>query len=576
MIPKNINRSHILKAIREIDRNGFPRSRKSRKFQLVYRGRNYPPKYVVSLANKHASGFELESSQFSGGQETNSSLRRLGFKIVELLQSGTAKPTAHQRKRHDERCPECKRTIEVLLRQIYGEVKVNYRFETGTKPQDYKQTAHYHNLKEIFNELQNHRGHKDFVKARALPHCDFFIPDPGFIVEFDESQHFTACRKLALSKYPETLELGFDRDKWIKLCEIVDAKDNDPIYRDEQRAWYDTLRDFLPSIQGLKPTIRLFSQDLRWCGLRPENPSDGERFKEILKGTKRNWIIEVRQDPDPSLGRIIVAGDWQGNIDATKSLLKDICDAWPKKKRVSFLITCGGFINFPWPSSLSNLEVGNPVYPERAAVEFLAEEARRNVELLLTENLCDKLEKCTRYLTVGIDTSKSKISVTRNYISEPHIELVFLIDLKERTYRWTGKSYPTPNQERGLVRTADLEKHFFESDFGKVLILGCHDLTIFNPRSDATAKGWRKEVKDEFKLLSKKRDPSIVLQHPHTTDSSRIWLTAWNSLARLLPNVKEYASAGRYYNKGEPCRSELLDVLRKTKCADTLDFIVRV
>ena len=212
MIPKNIKRRHILKVIREIDRNGVPESRKSRRFQLVYKGRDYPPKYVVSLANKHANGFELESSQFSGGQETNSSLRRLGFKIVELLRSGAAKPTSHQRKRHNERCPECKRTVEALLRQIYGEVKVNYRFETGTKPQDYKQTTYYHNLKEIFNELRNHRGHRNFVKAQILPHCDFFIPDPGFIVEFDESQHFTACRKLALFKYPETLGLGFDRD----------------------------------------------------------------------------------------------------------------------------------------------------------------------------------------------------------------------------------------------------------------------------------------------------------------------------------------------------------------------------
>jgi hypothetical protein len=55
------------------------------------------------------------------------------------------------------------------------------------------------------------------------------------------------------------LELGFDKKRWIRLCETIGAKDNDPPYRDEQRAWYDTLRDFLPSIRGLKPTIRLHS-----------------------------------------------------------------------------------------------------------------------------------------------------------------------------------------------------------------------------------------------------------------------------------------------------------------------------
>jgi hypothetical protein len=34
------------------------------------------------------------------------------------------------------------------------------------------------------------------------------------------------------------------------LCEEINAKDNYPPYRDEQRAWYDTLRDFLASDKG--------------------------------------------------------------------------------------------------------------------------------------------------------------------------------------------------------------------------------------------------------------------------------------------------------------------------------------
>ena len=95
-----------------------------------------------------------------------------------------------------------------------------------------------------------------------------------FIVEFDESQHFTEPRKIALENYPIELELGFDRKKWIKLCEEIKAKDDDPPLRDEQRTWYDTLRDFLPAIKGLKPTIRLFAKDYQWCDLDANNPSD--------------------------------------------------------------------------------------------------------------------------------------------------------------------------------------------------------------------------------------------------------------------------------------------------------------
>lgn len=582
MIPKNIDRVHILRAIEEIDKKDIPKGRESKKFQLFHKGKYYPPKYVISLANKYANGVALDSSQFSGGRETNRFLGRLGFEDVEFSPSKAhVKPIFVSRKiserkksRHDERCPECKRTIEAMLRKIYGKIEVNYKFETGTKPEDYKDTSLYPKLKEIFFELQGYRGHKDFVRSQTLPHCDFFILNPGFIVEFDESQHFTACRKISLSKYPESLELGFEREKWIKLCEIFDAKDNDPPYRDEQRAWYDTLRDFIPAIKGLKPTVRLLSRDFRWCSLNPRISSDAERFKAILEGKKQNWTIELREDPNPSLAHIIIAGNWNGNVDVAGKLLEDIFEAWPKGKRVNFLITCGGFITFDWPSSLSYSDIGNNKFPDQKAVKFLVEEAGKNVELLLNNQLCRKLKECSRYMTVGIDTCKSKISVTRNYINEPHIELVFLIDLENGNYHWTGKSYPTPNQEKGLVRINDLRTHFFDSDFGKVLILGCHDLTVFNPRSDATAKGWRKNVKDEFKILSKKENPLIVLQHPHTTDSAKIWVSAWNRLRKLLPTVEEYGSAGRYFNEDKPCRAELIDVLAKTKHGNTIDFVV--
>jgi len=44
MIPSNIARDHILKAIREIDGQGVPRGRSSRKFLLVFKGKEYPPK----------------------------------------------------------------------------------------------------------------------------------------------------------------------------------------------------------------------------------------------------------------------------------------------------------------------------------------------------------------------------------------------------------------------------------------------------------------------------------------------------------------------------------------------------
>ena len=92
--------------------------------------------------------------------------------------------------------------------------------------------------------------------------------------------------------YPEELTLGFDRSKWIALCERIHARDNDPLYRDEQRAWYDTLRDFLPSLQNLQPTVRLYAKDCTWCSFDPHSPEDVKKFEAVLKGTHKNWEIE--------------------------------------------------------------------------------------------------------------------------------------------------------------------------------------------------------------------------------------------------------------------------------------------
>jgi hypothetical protein len=93
MIEKLIKIIHIEKAIKEIDRVGIPRNRVSRKFNLSFEGNLYPPKFVLSIASKIASGKEMEASQFGGGTETNSFFIKLGFEIIEGASSIGLKKT---------------------------------------------------------------------------------------------------------------------------------------------------------------------------------------------------------------------------------------------------------------------------------------------------------------------------------------------------------------------------------------------------------------------------------------------------------------------------------------------------
>ncbi|MCJ7631013.1 hypothetical protein MUP77_01235 [Candidatus Bathyarchaeota archaeon] len=289
MIPRNITKKDILMAIGEIKRSGVPVGRSGKKFRLEYNGQCFPPKYIISLANEYANGKRLDSSEFGGGNESNRFLRSLGFNVVLTTSSDTASvrlsqkvKTSHSKTHHDERCPKCKDFVKTMLERIYGKVEQNYKFQVGTLSQDFEGAPHYGELLEIFRILREHRGFNDFVKTKTLPNCDFFMPDSGCILEFDESQHFTLPRKVALEHYPEELVLGFDRKRWIDLCVRIDSRDSAPPYRDEQRAWYDTVRDFLPEIKGLNPTTRIFAKDFEWCSLDPSNPLDVEKFKSLL------------------------------------------------------------------------------------------------------------------------------------------------------------------------------------------------------------------------------------------------------------------------------------------------------
>lgn len=83
MIPQNIKSEHILKAIEEAETSRIPRERISDKYDLEYNKKFYPPKYIISLANKYANGKESDHSEFSGGDETNNFLKSLGFNIID-------------------------------------------------------------------------------------------------------------------------------------------------------------------------------------------------------------------------------------------------------------------------------------------------------------------------------------------------------------------------------------------------------------------------------------------------------------------------------------------------------------
>ena len=227
MIPSFITKTHILEAMRRFIQEGVPTKKESKLYCVVKDGLHFPPKHTIAVAHQVATGRCLSSNQFAGGREANNFLKNHGFHIVRCGGSCTdsSDPITFLPTGHSERCSECK-----LLENIYGTCLVNHKFFWRTHLSSYAGTPIHSALQRVAAILEKYRGFgfEDFVRTKTLPPCDYWVPDPGFIVEFDESQHFTNPRKLALSEYPGNQPLGFSREHWVKLCEQHDARDNAP------------------------------------------------------------------------------------------------------------------------------------------------------------------------------------------------------------------------------------------------------------------------------------------------------------------------------------------------------------
>lgn len=80
---EEVTAEHVELALADIDRDGYPPDARSSTYDLIKGAKRYPPKYVLSLACKHANGKEFPRQFFKGGYESQAFklLKSLGFHI---------------------------------------------------------------------------------------------------------------------------------------------------------------------------------------------------------------------------------------------------------------------------------------------------------------------------------------------------------------------------------------------------------------------------------------------------------------------------------------------------------------
>ncbi len=288
---------------------------------------------------------------------------------------------------------------------------------------------------------------------------------------------------------------------------------------------------------------------------------------------------------NPKIVRIVVDGSpsegYKNNCaKARKMLLQAFqSNAWPSRP-VKFAVTPGGFIQAPFPRDYDGKRGWHSRVEDFAKLIPYAQQA---IDDVLQGEVQKRVRQRAKFLTLGVDLNDDGGKLKQG--EEPpdtHAELVGVVDtLSGKVVHWTGKSYPTEGQKNTLVHVAKLESHLFHRDGERVLILGCHDLHLLTNRGPKTeTPSDKSKRRKRMKSLARKFKPSIILQHPHSTDSPKIWSGAWGSAKILLPRESEehiYASGIGYYNGhgGRP-RKPLKKVLKSTRCCEdhVLDIVV--
>jgi hypothetical protein len=322
--------------------------------------------------------------------------------------------------------------------------------------------------------------------------------------------------------------------------------------------------------------------------LRPDEFSGGAQTNELLErlgfavmpcncgGTRESRTIEApasRRPPEnprvaesssdraTTIVRIVSKGRTPQDARAQERMLLDAFGSrWPTGLRAKFVLTPGGFVHGTWPSSWK----GRAGWDSRVAdIEPLFVEAERQLARVVTERVYRTALGKADVLTIGIDLGDDDDDV------DERAELVAVIDIAKRAIvRWTGKSYPTPGkEEHRLVHVIDLNSHLLEIAGERVFVLGCHDLNMFNPRGHANQdpNGARRARCDEMKRKVARFKPTVVLQHPHSTDTPNIWRMPWLSLARDVPSARAWASGIAFYNNQGGVRAKLDKVLDLTR-----------
>ena len=253
-------------------------------------------------------------------------------------------------------------------------------------------------------------------------------------------------------------------------------------------------------------------------------------------------------------GRAASAKEGRRTIAVRRSLLVLALEALARQEvSARYLLTSAGFLKAKVPDGCRMTHGWDTDPGDFASLRPVAEHA---VDTLLDEATHRLAVDRVAYLVAGVDIYAD------GKHGAPHAELAVVYDVQAgRTIAVTGKSYPTSEQERSLIRNRDVRSHLREIDGDRVAILVCHDLVAWGVRSERNRRGPRARAGED--LVAAVEGPTLALHLPHTVSTSRTWANPWKVFRDQHPDLQGWASAILYRTKmdrrpTEPLGSALL------------------
>lgn len=282
-------------------------------------------------------------------------------------------------------------------------------------------------------------------------------------------------------------------------------------------------------------------------------------------------VVAPRPADRAAVGRVVLAGAAAKSLTPPGDSLTTALKAMRRENvSVRYLVTPGGFLKVSIEDTWRG-EVGwTSSSPDMRPLHHAAEAAIARLVARLPSDAAESAQ----YATIGVD-----VSTNSGMRHAPFAELVALYDMSARqVMHWTAKSYPTSDQASYLIHETDFSSHNMICGRDRLLILGCHDLTAYSPKGNVNAKpGGRRHrrIKAMQQAFASFR-PTLVVHHPHTTDTSQSWRASWSGLEANLIGMGAWLSAIRWRNPNGRERQALSDVLARThgSAVQPIDIVV--